>query len=91
MSGSPPIATATLQRGEPSKGAINDRSHRGKLAGKPEGFGGSQFDHEVEFGRLLALLDRAINMRRLRQTVFWPQVKPGSELVLSRARIVDRR
>jgi hypothetical protein len=53
--------------------------------------GGRQFDHEVEFGRLLALLDRAINMRRLRQTVFWPQVKPRSELVLSRARIVDRR
>jgi hypothetical protein len=65
----PPIATESVRRNEPTRCAINDRSHRGKLAGKPEGWR-QAVDHEVEFGRLLALLDRAINMRRLRQTVF---------------------
>ena len=58
---------------------------------EPALLGGNQIDHEVEFGRLLALLDRAINRRRLQQTVSWPQVKPESELMFSRARIVDRR
>jgi hypothetical protein len=31
-------------------------------------------NHEIEFGRLSALLDRVITMRRLRQTVSWSQM-----------------
>jgi hypothetical protein len=52
----------------------------------PKRLGGST---RSEFGRLLALLDRTINRRRLRRTVSWRQVKRGSEAVFSRARILD--